>query len=204
MSSGLTSHAARLPRAGAQHSGRRARPHRHHADARARDHRGGRAAVRAADARGDRRQHGAAPAGLVGREPQAEALQDLARRRLQAAVLQDRADEFHQGPDQARPDRRDHGGDPVAEAQSARRPGHDGPGGRAAAHPRAVARRARRGGGDARDRRGSRLPVPVPPVVRAAEDVAAGVEGRVQADRRRSGDQGQDPPVARRADRRSA
>ena len=41
----------------------------------------------AADARGDRRQHGAASAGLVGREPQAEALEDLARRGLQAAVL---------------------------------------------------------------------------------------------------------------------
>ena len=41
-----------------------------------------------------------------------------------------------------------------------------------------------------------RLPVPVPAMVRAAEDVAARDEGGVQADRRRSGDQGQDPAVA--------
>ena len=50
----------------------------------------------------------------------------------------------------------------------------------------AVARAARRRGRDPRARRGRRLPVPVPAMVRAAEDVAARDEGGVQADRRRS------------------
>ena len=43
-----------------------------------------------------------------------------------------------------------------------------------------------RGGGDARGGRDRRLSVPVPAMVRAAEDVAAGDEGGVQAVRRRS------------------
>ena len=50
----------------------------------------------------------------------------------------------------------------------------------------AGAQAARRGGRDARGGRGRRLPVPVPAMVRAAENVAARVEGGVQADRRRS------------------
>ena len=92
MSSGLTTHAARPARQCARHPGRRARPRAASMQKLGIEvDRGGRDPVPAAGARGDRRQHDPAPAGLVGREPQAEALQDLAGGRLQAAVLQDRA-----------------------------------------------------------------------------------------------------------------
>ena len=104
-------------------------------EARDRNHRGRRDPVPDPRAGGDGRQHRPAPSGLVGRKPQAEALEDLARRRLQAAVLQDRARELRQGPDQARDRRHHHGRDPVAEARPARRPDDDGPGDRAAADP---------------------------------------------------------------------
>ncbi len=67
-------------------------------------------------------------------------------------------------------------------------------------HPLAVARRARRGGRRAVPGRRRRLPVPVPAMVRAPEDVAPRDEGGVQADRRRSAGQGQDPAVAPGAD----
>ena len=83
-----------------------------------------RRAVAAAGARGDRRQHDPAPAGVVGRIAEAEVLQDLAGRRLQAAVRQAGAGELRQGPVQARRARRGHGGGAVAGAPSARRAGH--------------------------------------------------------------------------------
>jgi flagellar biosynthetic protein FlhB len=167
--------------------------HRHHAEARDRHDRGGRAPARNPGARGACRQHGAAPAGVVGREPEAEALQSIARGRFQAAVLQDCADELRERPDQARADRRDHDGDPVAEAQPTRRPGHDGSGSRAAAHATlsldvlgaVVAMLAIIAAAD--------YLFQYRQWAREAEDVAAGDEGGVQADRRRSGDQGQDP-----------
>jgi flagellar biosynthetic protein FlhB len=53
-----------------------------------------------------------------------------------------------------------------------------------------------RGGGDAGRGRDRRLLLPVPAMVPAAEDVAAGDQGRVQAVRRRPPHQGQDPAVA--------
>ena len=55
---------------------------------------------------------------------------------------------------------------------------------------------ARHGGGDPRHRRGGRLLVPAPPVVRPAENVRSRDEGGVPPDRRRSDGQGQDPAIA--------
>ena len=52
------------------------------------------------------------------------------------------------------------------------------------------------GGGDPRHRRDRRLSVSVPAMVRAAENVAAGDEGGVPADRGRSGRQRQTPAIA--------
>ena len=72
-----------------------------------------------AGARGDRRQHGAAPAGVVGRVAQAEIQQDLAGGRRQADLRQAGGGEFRQGHFQADRARRGDDGDPVAGAPSA-------------------------------------------------------------------------------------
>ena len=189
------------------------RPHHHHARAdrqcarykygragaaaavredRRRTDRGRRHSVPAADAGGARRQPDPAQADLVARGAGAQAVQNLAGRRLQAAVLQAGARQFRQGPRQAGAGRLGAHRADVARA----RPHHGArahrSGGGAAARPVAGAqadgRRGRHdGGGGAR-----RLPVPIPAVVREAENVAAGIEGGIQAERRRSGHQGQD------------
>ena len=57
-----------------------------------------------------------------------------------------------------------------------------------------------RRGGDAGRSRDRRLLLPVPAMVRAAEDVVAGDQGRVQTVRRRPAYQGPDPAVAAAAD----
>ena len=88
-----------------------------------RDHRGRRDPDAAAGAGGDRRQHGPASPGVVGRAAQAEVLEDFAARRLQAAVLEAGADEFRQRPAQARAHRRGHDRAVVAGAHAARHAG---------------------------------------------------------------------------------
>ena len=70
------------------------------------------------------------------------------------------------------------------------------PGGDSGRHHQPDAASAGRRGGDARGGRDRRLFLPVPAMVRAAEDVAAGDEGGVQAVRRRPAHQGPDPAVA--------
>ena len=150
-----------------------------------RDRRRRRAAADAGAGR-DRRQHDPAPAGVVRRIAEAEIQQDLARRRLQAHLRQAGGREFRQGDFQAGRARRGHGGGAMAGAppaggvgslRSRRDAGRDhhpdaAPDGRGRGH-------ARRGGD-------CRLLLPVPAMVRAAENVAAGDEGGIQAVRRRS------------------
>ena len=103
---------------------------------------------------------------------------------------------------------RAHRGD-VAGALTGGGPGVDRHRPRAAAGQDHGAQAVGHGGRHDGGRRRRRLPVPVPAMVRAAEDVAAGIEGGVQADRRRSQDQGQDEagaagPHAQAHDRRGA
>ena len=121
----------------------------------------------------DRRQCHPASAGLVGRAAQAETVQDLADGRRQAPVLQGRAGQFRQGHRQDCALRRLDAVAAVARASAARRPGDDRRRRLAPHHGDAVDQAARRRGGGARRDRGARLPVPVPHLVRAPEDVAA-------------------------------
>ncbi len=87
--------------------------------------------------------------------------------------------------------RRGDGGAAVAAARPPRRHCRRRSGGDPAVHTVARDADARHGGGDPRHHRRRRLPVPVPAMVRAAENVAAGNEGGVPPDRGRSGHQGQ-------------
>ena len=155
----------------------------------------------AAGARGDRRQHGPAPPGLVGRAAQAEALEDLARRRASSGCSRSSAlANFVKGLVKLALIGAVMARAAVAGAPPARRPGRDRPGDRAAA--------------DARRCRSKLLGavVAILAIVAAADYLfqyrqwyerqkmsLRETEGGVQADRRRSGDQGQDPADARRA-----
>ena len=153
-----------------------------------------------AGAGGDRRQHDSASAGVVGRIAQTQAQQDIAGGRRQADLRQAGGGEFRQGPLQGDGAGRGDDGDPLAGAPS---PGIDDafrPGAAFGRHHRSDAAPDDGGGGDARGGRDRRLFLPVPAMVRAAEDVAAGDEGRVQAIRRRPAHQGPDQgSCARRA-----
>ena len=112
----------------------------------------------------------------------------------QAAVLKTIADEFREGPDQARAHRHGDEPDPVAVPQPAGNAGLHRPARRDGADAIAVALSARHGGGDHGRRRHCRLHLHVSAMVRAPENVQAGGQGRVQAVRGRSGDQGAHPP----------
>ena len=72
-----------------------------------------------ADAGGDRRQHAATPAGLVGRIAEAQVLEDFADGRRQAHLRQAGGGQFRQGPVQAGGARRRDDGDPVAASGTA-------------------------------------------------------------------------------------
>ena len=71
-----------------------------------------------ADGGGDRRQHAATPAGLVGRNAQAQVLEDFADRRRQARLRQAGGGQFRQGSLQGGGARLGDDGDPVAGAAS--------------------------------------------------------------------------------------
>ena len=148
-----------------------------------------RAAVDAGDRR-DRRQHDPAPAGMVVGIADAEIQQGIARRRTETHLRQAGGGEFRQGRVQADRARRRHDGGAVARAPS---PGIV-PDVRSFGDPRRHHQSDTaidgRGGGDAGRGRDRRLLLPVPAMVPAAEDVAAGDQGRVQAVRRRPPHQG--------------
>ena len=131
--------------------------------------------------------------------------QDFAGGRCQAAVLGKQAlANFAKGLAKLVADRRGDGGTAVAAARPPRGHRRRRSGGDPAVHPLARDADARRGGGDPRHHRRGRLSVPVPAMVRAAENVAAGNEGRVPPDRGRSGHQGQAAADCGRRGRASA
>ena len=109
---------------------------------------------------------------------------------LQAHLRQAGGGEFRQGRVQADRARRRHDGGAVAGAASAGIVPAVRSVGDPRRHHQSDAATDGRGGGDAGRGRDRRLLLPVPAMVRAAEDVAAGDQGRVQAVRRRPPHQG--------------
>ena len=141
---------------------------------------------------------------VLGRSDHAAAVADFAGGGAAPAVFQAGARQFRQGSRQAHAVRRGDRRAVVAAAPADHRLGGGRSGHHPAVHPRAGDKNAGHGGGDSRHRRGGRLPVPVPAMVRAAENVGARDEGGVPPERGRSRHQRQNPAVAHRARAESA